>query len=410
MTPGSSSATVAQMAADKISRNGDRGQNRAAVLYLPASREHMPINARLADLGLDVVPAADAGEALRLLKRRAFTMAIVHLADERSAVSALRAVRAQAPSLALAALMDPSRPLVAAEAMRAGVADLLTWPLDPHELATVVANARDRMSAAPAEDATSVPAGVLFANSPAMRTLMDQVRAVAELPTGVLVLGEHGTGRELLARAVHARSPRAERPFVVVDCASETLNDLESALFGLVTDRRGTGPERRATERLNRNGAVCRAHGGVLYLKNLADAPTRVQVKIAKLLRDREASLDEDRTVIDLDIRLMASLEPGSDPHGVDDRVRRELTERLTPSRLDMPPFRRRREDIPLIATALLKEISDRHGLAPKTFSRAALVLLTALPWPGNGREMGRLVETLVLGLQRSVIQLDDLF
>src|SRR5690349_7568236 len=122
MTPGSSSATVVQPVLDKTSRSADRGQGRAAVLYVPGSREDMPINARLADLGLDVVPAADAGEALRLLKRRVFTMAIVHLADERSGVSALRAVRAQAPSLSVAALMDPSRPLIAAEAMRAGVA------------------------------------------------------------------------------------------------------------------------------------------------------------------------------------------------------------------------------------------------------------------------------------------------
>src|SRR6185503_1202116 len=97
MTPGSSSATAIQTGPDKASRNIERGQSRAAVLYVPASREHLPINARLADLGLDVVPAADAGEAVRLLKRRAFTLAIVHLVDERSAVSALRAVRAQAP-------------------------------------------------------------------------------------------------------------------------------------------------------------------------------------------------------------------------------------------------------------------------------------------------------------------------
>lgn len=388
-----------------------RAHTPTSVLYVPSAHEHAPITARLGQMGLDVTPVGDAAEAVRALKTRPYVLALVHLADDRGAVAVVRAIRAQQPHLMMAGLMDPARPLVAAEALRAGVGELLSWPLDEHDVAALVANARDRMAIALDEPSNVTARGeVLFANSAAMRLTMDRVRTASVERGGVLLCGERGSGRELVARAIHARSDRADHPFLVVDCAAGTLHELEVRLFGLVTDRRIAGAERRTTERVGTSGAVYQAHGGTLYLKNIVDAPTRVQVKLAKLLQDREAGLAEQRATVDLDFRLIAAVDSGLDAAIADERVRADLYERLSQVRIEVPPFRRRREDIPLIAASTLRDLCGLHGVASRTCSRAALVMLAALPWPGNGRELRALLETLVTSSSKPIIQLDDLF
>lgn len=382
------------------------------VLYVPSLHDQAPVSARLVDMGLAVTSVHDAAEAVKLLQKRGFTMALVNLADDRGAIAAVRAIRAHSPHLSLIGLMDPSRPFTAAEALRAGVGELLVWPLDDHDVATVVANATDRLSVGLVDGDPAFPPApdALYANSPAMRQVMDHVRAAAHESGGALIFGERGTGRELVARAIHARSARANHPFVTVDCSVGGLHDLESRLFGLVTDRRSVGVERRGTERVGASAAVCQANGGTLFLKNIVDAPTRVQTKLARLVRDREAGLAEERAVVDLDFRVIASVDSGLDAAIADERVRRELYDRLSQNRVDVPPFRRRREDLPLIAMTVLRELCEKHRVVMKSCSRAALVLLSALAWPGNGRELRALLETLVTSHPRPVIQLEDLF
>jgi len=383
-----------------------------SLLYIRAVKDSTPVETRLAQFGLPVTAVDDPAEAVRLLRKRSFLLAVIHLVDERGSVPVIRALRAQNPHIPLAGLMDPSRPIAAAEAVRAGITDLLTWPLDERELGTLIANARDRA----AVHLTQAAAGasgqpVLFANSPAMRVAMERVRAASQDSSGVLIFGEHATGRELVARTIHARSSRAARPFVVVDCSEGSLHELESRLFGMVTDRRSSaGHERPTSERVGVTGAVCRANGGTLFLRNVMEAPTRVQAKLARLLRDREAGLAEDRQLIDLDFRAIAAVDAGVDAAMAEERIRRDLYERLAQTRIDMPPFRRRREDLPLIATTFLRDVATRRGTTPKTCSRAAFVMLSALPWPANGKEMRALLETLVDASPRPVIQLDDLF
>jgi DNA-binding NtrC family response regulator len=388
------------------------GPASTAVLYVPASQEHLPVVARLRELGLSVVVAAHAADAVRLLDRRGFTFAFVDLTEDRSPIVAIRSIRAQRPELYLAGLMDPARPLVAAEAIRAGVVDLLTWPLDEHDVALTVANALDRSSIdlPNVNRARGAPGETLFANSASMRVMMERVRAAATEPGGVLLCGERGSGRELVARAIHARSDRAAHPFLAVDCGAGTLHELEMRLFGLVTDRRSIGPERRGTERVGPSGAIYQAHGGTLLLRNIVDAPTRVQTKLGRILRDREVLLSDTRVLVDLDFRPMAAVDSGLDAAIADERIRSELYDRLSQVRIEVPPFRRRREDIPLIAVSVLREVCEKRRIPVKTCSRAALVMLAALPWPGNGRELRTLLDTVVKSVPRPVVQLDDLF
>jgi DNA-binding NtrC family response regulator len=385
-----------------------------ALLYLAArSRDVGAVVERLGRAGVVVAVAGDAAEALALLEDRHFSLCLVDLADERRAVPSIRALRAQHPSLPMMGLIDPARPLVAAEAIHAGVVDLLSWPFDEADVAVLVANVEDQGGDGPL-DADTVPGASttsLFAQSAAMRLIVSQVREAAEESRHVLVCGEPGSGRERVARAIHAARQATGAPFLRIDCAADGSADLEQTLFGLVSDRLPQGSTQRGAERIARAGALWQTRGGLLLLLNIADAPGRVQAKLARLLRDREAAVVDRRpsTVVDLDVRVIAVVEPALEADLADGRLRRDLYERLAGSRIDVPPLRRRREDIPLLAVHFLGLLGGAERGAPRRFSRAALALLSALPWPGNVRELRTVVETLVRSVSRPVIQLDDL-
>jgi two-component system nitrogen regulation response regulator NtrX len=180
-------------------------------------------------------------------------------------------------------------------------------------------------------------------------------------------------------------------------------------LFGVVLEGRKNSGRSAAFDRIARSGAVYRARGGTLCLRNLLDAPARVQARLVRLLRDREAELaDQAGTLVDLDVRVVGCVDPSVDEAVGDGRMRRDLYERLVQVRVDLPPLRRRREDIPVLAVLFLKRSCDEQGVRLKAFSRSSLKLLAALPWNGNATELRTLVETLVRSVEHPVIQLDD--
>ena len=378
------------------------------ILYLPASsRDRSAVTDRLTRTGVAVTTVADVTEALHVLVSRRHTLCVIDLADDRAALGAIRLLRSRHAHQPLAAIVDPANPIAAADAIAAGGIDLLPWPFDEQDVLLLLTNTRDRAGVEPtrAARADSQP---LFAQSAAMRSVVELVRAAAEIRGGVLVAGESGTGRELVARSIHQSSERGEdRPFVVVNCA-DGPQALEQRLFGVTADRKQSDGK-SMIDRVGRAGAIVQASGGTLLLVNLVEAPARVQARLARLLRDREAQLVEKRATVELDVRPIAVVEPVIETAVADGRVRRDLYERLAQTVIDVPPLRRRREDIPALAVHFLRTASEAQGLPPKTFSRSALSLLTALPWHGNARELQQLVGTLVRSVRRQVIQLDDL-
>jgi DNA-binding NtrC family response regulator len=381
------------------------------VLYLPAvSRDAGAVSDRLASMGLSVTVSADLTEALRRLAERRFTLCLVDLGNDRAAVPCIRAVRAQHPHVPVTGLVDSTRPLVAADAIQAGVLDLLPWPFADQDVAAVLASAADWMGVEPVEHEHRPALGAdgLFAHSSAMRQVMELVRSAALGRGGVLVCGEPGTGRERVARAIHAHG-RPDAPFLQVDCASPSISELEERLFGFASSPGSNGTRPHGAERIGRASLLFQARGGTLFLTNLAEAPSRIQAKLARLLRDREASLVEKRGNVELDVQPIATFEPTLDALVADGHVRRDLYERLAQIRIEVPALRRRREDIPLLAVHLLRELGDQAGIPPKRVSRSALALLAALPWPGNERELRSLLATLAQSVSRPVIQLDDL-
>jgi len=372
------------------------------VLYVQApGHPRAGLADRLRGAGYETTMAADAADALRHLADRAFAITLVDLAGGRGTLTTVRLVRARHAALSVAGVIDPASPAVAADAVHAGLFDLLTWPFDTVDLAALVADLRDR---APAGVRPAAAEGIV-AFSPAMRDVLRQVREAAGTRQAVCVVGAHGTGKALAARALHQASADAAGPLITLDCADRSPSEIETALFGVPgdADSRGivAGPEV-----VSESSAIGRARGGTLVLGHLDDAPSRVQLRVMAVLRDREVVVGRSGRPVDLNLRVVATLGPGG-ATGDSSPLRPELAARFT-IRIDLPPLRRRREDIPMLATRCLEQRAVSSGGRPVRFSRAALEVLAALPWPGNAPELAHVLDGVLADTRRPVVQIED--
>jgi DNA-binding NtrC family response regulator len=350
------------------------------------------------------VVAPDVAAALRLAASRTFVAAIVDLADGPPALTMLRLLRAHA-SMPVLALADATEPARSVEALDAGALDVLAWPIEDRDVALLLANLADRQGVDPGPAIEEDPDPV-FAHSAPMRTVMHEVRLAAEERSHVLFVGEPATGRRLLGRVLHRAGGR-ERPIVTLDCAGLPPREIERRLFGTVEEA-GDGASGEAVEPIEADSAVGRARGGTLALSHLSDAPARVQVRLARVLRDREVRLAGSREVVPLDLRLVTAAAPDGAGGQADGRLRPDLVERLAEVRIEVPPLRRRREDLPLLAAHLLRQASARRGVEPKRFSQSAMAVLAALPWHGNAADLSALVDLMVDRVPGPVVQIGD--
>ena len=381
----------------------------SSVLVIGGSVERRPVEEVARGVGLSVRWASGVQQTLAELQDGA-AICLLDCTRGSDALRIARTVRAERPKAVLIGIIDPARPESTLDAFRAGVFDVLPWPLIPWDLSAVISNAQDLAELAadaPVERVEVSPYGV-FGSSPAMRKIVELLPRVAPSRCPILLYGERGTGREMLARAIHGHS-RRDTAFVALDCSSATPQELEHELFGAVSQRRGDGQEeRRSVERVTPDGKLVQSSGGTLFLMNVAEMPVRVQAKLHRVLRDREAVLASDKRRIELDIRLMAAVEPGFESVVDEGRLRRDLYERLSLIRIELPPLRQRREDVPFLANHFLKETCRNNGVPIKTLTRSALTLLAALPWRGNAPELRALLERLVLLTPHGSIRLED--
>jgi DNA-binding NtrC family response regulator len=381
------------------------------LLLGPGGRQRPGVLERVDQVCGPVLSVSSLSEALRHLAVRRFELCVLDLAGDQALPATVRLLQAQHPALPLIGIVDPVTPLIAGEAVQAGLTDVLPWPFEARDLAMVVANVRDRISV-PIDDPASGASGPapIFGQSPAMRQTLAALAAAALGRSGVCLVGEPATGRGLLARTVHAlASGEGDRPFVAVDCGADTPQQIERRLFGVEGDRRSASDHAAAAPAVGDEGAIVAARGGTLYLTRLTELPARVQVGLARLLRDREATLADRRTVIDLDVRPVAALDATVDGAVEDGQLRADLYERFSQTRIDVPPLRRRKEDIPLLAAWFLTEACREAGVSPRRFTRAALALLGALPWHGNAGELRGVIDAAVRASRRPVVQIEDL-
>jgi two-component system nitrogen regulation response regulator NtrX len=241
-----------------------------------------------------------------------------------------------------------------------------------------------------------------------MRRVMEQVQRAAQETSHVFLCGEPGTGRETLARTIHAQSRTSAGPFIKVDCAKNPPQDPERLLFATSGNGNQAGGERRSLERVRRGGQLYQSKGGTLFLQNIVDLSARTQLRLARVLRDREVVIMEEATRMELDHRVITAGDASVDAAVHDGRILPDLYKRLCAFRVDVPPLRDRREDIPELAAHLLSVLCAQANIPCKQLNDAAQSVLSALPWRGNGRELRKLIEGLIVRVPGPTIGLDD--
>ena len=366
------------------------------ILYLGCPQvERAATEKLLAVADMSIVWAENASSALHELQRCDMPV-LIDLSRGAAALQVARDLRTQRPAVLLFAVVDDRRPDLTAEAVLTGVADVFARPPAARRLASAIEREKSYASRQPART-LEIVGDALYSHSPSMRDVVALMARAATMRAGVTIRGEQGTGRQVVARAIHAAQSDGAA-FVSVDCGAHDVDEIDAVLFGGAARVR-SGDATPGPERVSRNSRLHDALGGTLYLQNIAEASTRVQARLARLLRDREAVLAETGATIAFDVRAMAGVDLGVDAAVEDGRVRQELFKRLSVIRIDMPPLRSRREDIPALANYFLREICGARRIPPKTLSRPALSLIAALPWRGNAVELRLMLESIVAGL-----------
>lgn len=284
----------------------------------------------------------------------------------------------------------------AVEAMRLGAFDYLPKPFTPEQLRLLIARwdqvrgLRTEVRDLREQVRAAVPDVDLTTEEPAVRAVLDVAVRVAPTDAAVLLRGESGTGKGVLARTIHARSKRADRPIVTVHCPSLSNQLLESELFG---HARGafTGAV-EATE-----GKVAAAEGGTLFLDEIGDLPLTLQPKLLRFLQEKTYERVGETKTRTGDVRILAATNRNLESDVAAGRFREDLLYRLNVIELTLPPLRERRRDLPAVADHLLRFFARQNGKEVRRFSPEALAAIQRHPWPGNLRELRNAVERGVI-------------
>jgi two-component system response regulator HydG len=343
------------------------------------------------------VDAVETGEeALRRLDRELYDVALLDLSlPGIGGMEVLAAGRPLQTDAQFVMMTGHGSVASAVEALRLGAFDYLSKPVDVDELALVVERAvretelrRElaRLRAGAGEGAR----GRIIGRAPPMRRLFELIERVAPTRATVLVTGETGTGKELVARAVHELSDRARRPFIAVNCSalpetlleSELFGHLKGAFTGAVAGRRGLFEE---------------AAGGTLFLDEVATISPAIQVKLLRVLQERKVQRVGGGGALPVDFRLVAACNVRLEDEVEAGRFREDLFYRLHVFPLEVPPLRERPSDIPLLAEHFRRRVGREHGVEPPEISPEAMARMTAYAWPGNVRELENFVERSVI-------------
>ena len=289
----------------------------------------------------------------------------------------------------------------AVEAMKYGAADFLTKPLDIDHLTLRIQKVLDREGlnrhVAVLREEVESRYSTIVADTPAMASLIELTKRAADSDATVLLLGESGTGKELFARSIHQWSPRAERPFVVINCVALTETLLENELFG-----HEKGAFTGATTQ--QKGKVEMADDGTLFLDEIGDMAPDLQAKLLRLLQDREFHRVGGTRLVRVNIRVIAATNRDLSKAVKEGAFREDLFHRLNVISVSIPPLRERPEEIPRLAEVFLQRYTKEMGKPGMHLTLAALRTMRTYPWPGNVRELENAVaRAVVLGTGREI-------
>jgi DNA-binding NtrC family response regulator len=342
----------------------------------------------LRSAGHSPAAARNCREARRMIAEETFDLLLCDLyLGDGTGLELLRENRARPSPPPVVMFTAQGSVETAVEAIREGAFDYLAKPFKIQDLLALARRALDSAEAAgDAATETEAPRPtMLIGNSPPMVELYKKIALAARSDSPVLITGETGTGKELVARSLHEFSPRSRRPFVPVNCGALTETLLESELFG---HERGAFTGAVAAGK----GLFEQAQGGTLFLDEITETSPGFQVKLLRALQEGEVRPVGSRRVVRVDVRIVAAANQDPEELMNHARFRRDLYYRLGVVRLTVPPLRERKEDIPQLAAHFLRRISERLG-RPVRMTAESLARLQAYAWPGNVRELENVIE-----------------
>ena len=360
--------------------------------------------------GYEVELADDGEMAQRKLADTTYDLILTDLSLGRGStgMDVLRASKQRRAETAVVMITAHGSEKIAVEAMQEGAEDYVPKPFDNEELRVVVSRAleRTRLQREHRMLLERVEREYSFENligsGPAMRQIFEMIQKVAETDLSVLVRGDSGTGKELVAQALHQRSSRKNRPFVAVNCAAISRELIESELFG---HEKGafTGADAR------RVGKFEAANDGTIFLDEIGDMAQETQAKVLRVLQERAFERVGGNAPIEVDVRVVAATHRDLETEVKEGRFREDLYYRLKVVEVTLPPLRDRTEDIPALVERFLSQVAERLGRDKKSIDPDALADLVRHPWRGNVRELRNTIERAAVLSSGETIGVDDL-
>ena len=350
--------------------------------------------------GHEVVCAESGSDALKILgERHDIALVLQDIVmpaefgevDEREGLAVLRELQKLRPALPVVMLSSLGDVDVVVEAMRSGAQNYLTKPPDPDKLRQVVEHTARQPAGAPAKPpATRQGLGTLIGSSKPMQNVYGLIERAAKSDCNVLVMGESGSGKELVANEVHRRSRRVEGPFKALNCSSISASLLESILFG---HKKGafTGAES------DQRGLFRAAHGGTLFLDEIGDMAVELQAKLLRSVEDKKVLPVGSTEYEEADVRIISATNQNLPERVRDGKFREDLFYRLNLLLIALPPLRDRKDDIPILAEHFARQCAEKEGREFARIAPAAMDALLAHSWPGNVRELQNKIHSAVI-------------
>lgn len=388
----------------------DFSPSKSTVLVVDDEKDHAEVMCEaLTRLGYKCEVANDLGGARGLLNKRKFDVIVTDLAMDgpRDGLELLTEAQRLAPPPPVILVTAHNDVPTSKEAMKQGAYDYIVKPLDLDEFRAQVNRAAERSALRQQNDVLEARVehssfeGIV-GKSAAIQSVIKTARQVAQSDLPVLILGESGTGKELFARAIHDASRRRKNRFVALNCAAFGESMLEGQLFGHVR-----GAFTNAIK--DHEGVFEHANHGTVFLDEIGDMPTSMQAKLLRVLENGEVvrvGTNEPRKV---DVRLVSATNRDLDALMADKTFREDLYFRIKGVTIRVPALRERREDIPLLVYAFVKQISEKYGKPIDGVSPAAQQALMNFPWPGNVRQLRQAIESTVVLAAGATIQVSDL-
>jgi two-component system response regulator HydG len=358
--------------------------------------------------GYDVILAHSGNEGLRMLERQEPSVILTDLKMEgMDGLTLLRKAKQELPDAEVVVITGHGDVKTAVEAMRAGAANYVQKPVGLEELRTMVDKAAERFRLA--QDNRQLKQQIdekfgfegLVGNSPKFLDVINRVKSIAPTSATVLIQGETGTGKELIAKAIHNNSPRKAKNFVPMNCTAINENLLEDELFGH-EPHAFTGADKL------RKGRFEYANGGTLFLDEIGDMPLNLQAKLLRVLENQEVTRIGANEPIKVNVRLVSATHRDLEAAVAAGTFREDLYYRLKVVTITLPALRERKSDVPLLAAHFIKESNQKHGKKVAGIAEPLRKLIDAHEWKGNVRELRNAIDSMVVLDQDGLLNLND--